>query len=74
MNFFNIDFPFFGASLLDGMGKAFTYIKSIVEDAERRGVDTARWTVVGEPTCRRAWKTLHGMGSFAETHGLFSYV
>jgi len=70
MNFFNIDIPFFGASLLDGMGKAFTYIKSIVEDAERRGV----WTVVGEPTCRRAWKTLHGMGSFAETHGLFSYV
>lgn len=63
MNNLYIDFPFFGASLLDGMCKAFTYIKSIVEDAERRGVDTARWAVVGEQTCRRAWKTLHGMGS-----------
>ena len=73
MNNLCIDFPFLVShSLFCGMGKAFNYIKSIVEDAERRGVDTARWAVVGQSTCRRAWKTLHGMGSLllAEKKGV----
>ena len=38
-------------------------MKKRLQEATIRGTKVD-WSVLGQPTCRRAWKTLHAMGAF----------
>lgn len=47
-------------------------MKIMVHDAEQQNAFATTWLVNDVKTCRRAWKTLHNMGSPSDS-GTYSF-